>query len=480
MASVTEAGLVIDSLAKIIERKKDKAISLMSSLIPDGETLTTDSSSIIGRIIQISSEIDYLQEEALQELYAQLSPHSATGKNLEKIVQLKDMKRSPSSMGTASLVVYGDINVTIGHSSIVSSKSTGDQFALSNSVTFKNTDCAGVEFEPTSLEDGGKITINFSLTNDLSSNAPVVIKFDAGQTKETLAAYLKSNIEQLSTRLKVNITSDFNIQIKPYQDGLLGDFYVDGDATIIRSFMPVTATSLYAVDVQTVDSITTIQSPTYGWRGVTNLFTTLGSKSVEEDEDLRARYNNAVGSLATSHIAAMYTALYAVDGVTFVKIIENTLNNSSNDGRSAHGFAVIVYGGNDDAVAEAIEKTRPLGVPMDGNVEVVVNAYYNQTSLIKFSRPIQVPIQIKASIEIYEGFPARGVIDIKNAIIEYFNNMTFGDDVILSRLYIPLQVVEGIGINNIQISKVGSPLGSSNIEIMYNEIATISFDDIQI
>ena len=67
MAKITEAGLIIDSLAKIIERKQEKAISLMSSLIPDGETLNTDSSSVLGRIIQISAEIDYLQEEGLQE-----------------------------------------------------------------------------------------------------------------------------------------------------------------------------------------------------------------------------------------------------------------------------------------------------------------------------------------------------------------------------------------------------------------------------
>lgn len=478
MAKITEAGLIIDSLAKIIERKQEKAISLMSSLIPDGETLNTDSSSVLGRIIQISAEIDYLQEEGLQELYAQLSPKSATGSNLDKIVQFKDIKRSLSSMGTASLVVYGDINVTIGHSSIVASKSTGDQFATSTSVTFKNTNSNGVEFELTNLEAEGLITINYTLTNDLSANAPISIKYNNAMTKEDLSLFVKSNIEQVSTKLKVDITSDYNVQIKPKQDGLLGDFYVTGDATIVRSFMPVTATSLYEVGIQEVDSITTIQSPTYGWRGVTNLFPSIGSKQKELDDSLRARYENAVGSLATSHMVAMYTALYAVDGVTYVSIKENTLDRDSRDGRQAHGFSVIVYGGNDMEIAEAIEKTRPLGVPMDGNVILEVNTYYNQTSVIRFSRPTQVAIKIKAGLEIYEGFPPRGVIEIKNAIIEHFNNMTFGEDVILSRLYIPMQVIDNIGIKSIEIAKVDEVFGTRNIEIQYNEIATISFDDI--
>ncbi|MEK0397581.1 hypothetical protein WNX13_11515, partial [Lactobacillus delbrueckii] len=76
------------------------------------------------------AETDYLQEEAIQEVYASLNPNSAEKKNLDKIVQLKDMKRKPASMGSAALILYGDTNVTVGHSSIVASKSTGDQFSL--------------------------------------------------------------------------------------------------------------------------------------------------------------------------------------------------------------------------------------------------------------------------------------------------------------------------------------------------------------
>ena len=176
----------------------------------------------------------------------------------------------------------------------------------------------------------------------------------------------------------------------------------------------------------------------------------------------------------------MYTALYAVSGVTYVKIKENTFDQNALDGRTAHGFAVIIYGGNDEEIAAAIEKTRPLGVPMDGDVLVAVNNYYSHTSTIKFSRPTQIGIKIKASLQIYEGFPTTGMLDIKNAIIEHFNNMTFGEDVILSRLYIPMQVVEGVGIRNIEIAKVEEDYGTNDIEINYNEIATISFEDIEI
>src|SRR5690606_28854139 len=106
---------------------------------------------------------------------------------------------------------------------------------------------------------------------------------------------------------------------KPAQDGLIGDFYVTG-ANIVRSFMPVNATSLYNVDVQETDSITTIQSSTFGWRGVTNLFPSLPSKTTETDDELRLRFYKATGTLATGHLSAMYTALYNVSGVSFVKI----------------------------------------------------------------------------------------------------------------------------------------------------------------
>lgn len=480
MAQLTQSGLIIESLATILERKQNKAKSLFADMIPEGETFPTDSSSVVGRLLQISAESDYLQEEALQDLYAEINANSATGKNLDKIVQLKDMKRMSASMGTASLVLYGDLNVTVSEGSVVASRTTGDQFSLDSDVTFKTKNAAGIEIEIQNPNAGGEISISYTLNNDLSSNTPINIRFVEGLDREKVASYIKTNIENLSVKLKAEITKDFNVQIKPKQDGLVGDFYITGAASIVRSFMPVNATSLYNVDVQEKDSITTIQSSTYGWRGVTNLFPSLPSKSGETDDQLRQRYYKATGSLATGHLTAMYTALYNVSGVTYVKIVENNYDNKAYDGRSAHGFAVIVYGGNDNEIAMAIEKTRPVGVVMDGNVTVAINNYYNHTSTIKFSRPIQVPIKIRASIRIHDEFPATGILDIKNAVIEHFNQMTFGEDVIYSRLYIPLQTVVGVGIRSIEIAKGDGKFSTEDIEINYNEIATVSFEDIEI
>lgn len=480
MAKLTQAGLVIDSLSTILERKQQKATSILSGLVPEGEVVPVDSSSVLGRILQISAETDYLQEEAIQELFASLSPNSATYRNLDKIVQLKDMKRKQSSMGTTSLILYGDINVTVGQSSIISSKVTGDQFSLDSEITFKNTAANGVEFETINLDVDGTIIINYTLSSDISSNAPITIKTIAGLTKEEAANFIKINIEGFSSKLKVEITNEFNIQIKPIQLGLLGDFYVSGNARIIRSFVPANATSLYEVGSQEPDSITTIQSPTYGWRGVTNPFTSIESRPIESDDQLRMRFFKGTGSLATGHLVAMYTALYDVDGVTYVSIKENTFGKDALDGRTSHGFAVIVYGGNDQDIAEAIEKTRPVGVPMNGNVTIPVNNYYNHTSNVKFSRPVQVAIKIKIGLDIFDDFPTTGVAEIKRSIIDYFNNMTFGEDLILSRLYIPIQSVNGVGVKTIQIAKVGEEYGSDNIEIAYNEVVTISYEDIEI
>lgn len=481
MAKLTEAGLIIESMSTLLEKKQDKAVELLTPFIPEGETLPTDSSSVLGRILQISAETDYLQEEAFQETAASLSPNSATGKNLDKIAQLKDMKRKPFAMGTAGLILYGDINVTVGFNSVVSSRSTGDQFSIDTSVTFKNTDCSGVEIELTGdFNLDGQITINYILSNDLSSPMPIVIKYFAGTTREALASFVKANIEQFSSNLSVTITNESNVQIAPTEKDLTGDFYVTGNAQIIRSFMPVNATSLYEVSVQEPDSITTIQSATFGWRGVTNPFSSLQSRPIESDDDLRMRFYKSTGSLATGHLAAMYSEINSLSGVSYVDIKENTFDQDSLDGRTAHGFSVIVHGGNDNEIASAIERTRPLGVPMNGNVTLSVNNYYNHTSTIKFSRPVRVGIRIKAGLQILEGFPPSGMIDIKNAIIDYFNTLTFGEDVLISRLYIPIQQVNGVGINSIQISKVGEPLGNQNIEIKYDEIATISFNDIEL
>ena len=78
-------------------------------------------------------------------------------------------------------------------------------------------------------------------------------------------------------------------------------------------------------------------------------------------------------------------------------------------------------------------------------------------------------------------FPKSGQIQIKQAIVDWFNQRTVGEDIYLSRLYEPINTVQGFSVRNLRFSRVGENLHTQDfINIGFDEIATISADNIYI
>lgn len=76
---------------------------------------------------------------------------------------------------------------------------------------------------------------------------------------------------------------------------------------------------------------------------------------------------------------------------------------------------------------------------------------------------------------------------IKKAIVEYAEydqtgqyGFPPGADVILSRLYTPINSVSGFKVNSLQIGKASGSLSSSDIPIDFDEVATFSTDNIEV
>lgn len=90
-------------------------------------------------------------------------------------------------------------------------------------------------------------------------------------------------------------------------------------------------------------------------------------------------------------------------------------------------------------------------------------------------------------LKVFTGYTTQIGEQIKQAIADYINSLTIGDDVLLSRLYSPanIGVVSGgnaryYDINSLQIGKSAGAVSASNIVIAYNESATCSTANISI
>ena len=188
-------------------------------------------------------------------------------------------------------------------------------------------------------------------------------------------------------------------------------------------------------------------------------------------------YHDTKTKEAGSTYSAMYGALRSIKGVRFVNIQENTLDVSIS-GIPSHTIAVVVLGGNEDLIGQAILDNIPVGIGTYGDISNVATDVNDNPVTVKFARPDLVPIAINLTLTIYPDFPDNGTALIRQALVDYIAGFNVGEDVLYSRLFTPINGVRGFAVNSLTIGKVGFPLTASNIVLNYRELANISFSDI--
>lgn len=250
----------------------------------------------------------------------------------------------------------------------------------------------------------------------------------------------------------------------------------------------VTATSAVSGAVAAVSgSITQINTPTRGWTAVSNSAAAAVGSDAEKDSALRIRQGQSVAIPSLTPFEAVDGALANVSGVTRHKLYENDTGATDSNGIPAHSIAAIVEGGDVTLIAQTIRGKKGQGVGTFGSTTTQVADKHGNPHNISFSRPSKVPIYVNIVLKVFTGYTTQIGEQIKQAIADYINSLTIGDDVLLSRLYSPanLGVVSGgnaryYDINSLQIGKSAGAVSASNIVIAYNESATCSTANISI
>lgn len=136
------------------------------------------------------------------------------------------------------------------------------------------------------------------------------------------------------------------------------------------------------------NSLTTIVTVTLGVGSVTN-GVLAGTTGVNEESDaaLRVRRQNSVEIPSKGYLQGLFGALEAIPGVTSVLVLENITNVTDGDGIPGHSIWVVVNGGTNDEVAQAIYVHRNAGCGMKGAVTVSVLQVDGSTFDVKFDRP---------------------------------------------------------------------------------------------
>lgn len=479
MARLTESGLEWDKFGTSYSKLQEIAKTRFASLLEAGEELSVDESSILGRILGIIADIDSSQEELMFQMYSSFDPEQAEGVYLDKLVHLfAGLKRRQPTPAIAGLILRGSLGVTVPEGSNVSNTKTGDIFATDNGITFARTNANGVVIDVGSITAGATVSLSYSEIDSLNQYPPITIVAGESDTSFSIARSLVQTINATSSVIQAFLDQDNAVHVKFINFNIVGNFSTTGNLDITQSYQPVTATSkTFSAVVQAVNDLNVIQSPVLGWYEVYNPFDSIASTELESDTELRNRYKFSKNFMQTGNREAMYTALYSLAGVRFVNVQEN-IQDIPFEGRSAHGIVVTVLGGDDQEIAQTIDKYRAFAYT-DGTIEVGLYDINGTPYSVRFNRPEIVPIQIKLSLTTDTNvFPTDGTLRIQNALIDYVSKLNVGEDVVWSKLFTPINSVDGQSVNSLLIGKVGESLGTETIVIEHNQLASLSFENI--
>ena len=234
-------------------------------------------------------------------------------------------------------------------------------------------------------------------------------------------------------------------------------------------------------------TITTISTPTRGWTSVTNPAAATVGTPAETDAELRIRQSQSVALPSITPFEGVDGAIANVTGVTRHKLYENDTGSVDVNGLPEHSISAIVDGGDVTEIAQTLRGNKGQGTSTYGTTSVTVPDFYGNPHVISFSRSTDVPIFVGITIKVFAGYTSQIGEQMKQAIADYINSLTIGDDVLLSRIYSPanLGVVSGgnaryYDITNLLIGKSAGTLAAANVVIAYSESASCAVGNISI
>lgn len=234
-----------------------------------------------------------------------------------------------------------------------------------------------------------------------------------------------------------------------------------------------------------IGTITKIATPTLGWQSVTNASAAAPGNVVELDSELKLRQKVSTAIPSESILDGTIGAVANIPGVTRFKGYENDTNLTDADGLPPHNIAIVAEGGIAADIANAIAVHKTPGTPTYGTTSITVYDNYGMPNVINFFRPTAATISVEITITEFTGFTNAYNDQIKQSVVDYLLGLQIGDDILLTKLYVPANLpgTEAYGtydISLIRIKKNAGAFGTSNLTLAFNEIASCSISDVTI
>lgn len=216
--------------------------------------------------------------------------------------------------------------------------------------------------------------------------------------------------------------------------------------------------------------INKILNPETGITKVENPKETNSGRDIESDYELRNRYELSFATGGSATVDAIRAKVLSIPSVKSAVVLENkTMEVVGSIPPKA--IMVVVQGGTDKEVAQAILDTKAAGIQTAGDVVHTIPDASGLPKEIRFQRTRKVTVYIKiAATKSIEGNLNED--GIRQAISSYFNGLKMGDDIVYSSmLTFIFSHIQGLKDIDLSISKTKADYHKKNIEIDIAETA---------
>lgn len=235
-------------------------------------------------------------------------------------------------------------------------------------------------------------------------------------------------------------------------------------------------------------TLTVLEVSISGVNSITNPLDADPGEDQESDAALRIRRRSELTAQGTGTQEAIRADVLRVDDVEFCEVLTNRTPYMANS-LPPHSFEVVVFGGADDDIAQAIWDGMPSGIEHYGADTGTATDDGGNSQTVEFTRPteyrILVEVDLDVDADIYGGDSAvaaaiadftTGVLSIEQPDGTFLTGeLGVGSDVIRSKLYPAIYTVSGIlDITDLRLAIHPASPTAANIAMGDRDIVAVS------
>lgn len=420
---VTDQGFVLKRMDTILEE--------IHSDLTEGfglDTRLSGTSFLNTLVTTFAGQIADLWETAQDSYYAKY-PATAMGVNLDNAVQYGGIRRTPNKRTCYPLHCTGDDGAFIREEAIVATNTmpevrlySADEFQ----ITRENFNAVCIKVAVVETGAVYTVTINgnqYSYSNTDGSEGDILegLKTAITNTDYTVEFNAAENILKITDTVR----SRGNVL-------MLSDNLTTSSVTTIANFF----TQEYGHITLPYGIVTKMVNNINGFIGVTNQLEPAYGRLQETDIELRQAYIAKSALRSNTMIDSIVAELLNnVADVETASGYENDMDVTDSRGLPPHSVEIIVEGGDNNAIAEAILRRKAGGIQTYGSVTVNVPGKYGDSIPIHFNRPEYLYTWLKVVLHGDSGkMPTNYATLTTTSICEDGSQMVAGNNLLIQLL----------------------------------------------